>query len=242
MLDYLLIFICVGCYTLGHAFAAIALLTRLAGRNANEPYLFHAVEKMVSLFGLIFLSIFTPVLAYITEIIFSTPNFIFLVIISQASAFFVVGAVFLYRKIFYKFLFGLANAYRKSTHIWVALWGLKNTKVEGIESSEKGDGFALNFMFVGFISNIFLASGFFLAFYFASLYPQYRLSISQTAVVINGIGMSIQVLYGDPALARYLKLETDSKLWKNFSSYYFGRLAAHVTVIFIFIIIYAMRT
>jgi len=243
MTHYLLIFLCVIFFALAHFFNAISLFARVSGKLANRPYLSQALEKIAQIFSMGFIILFAPLLAFITESLFSTKNYLLLVTLSQSVSGILLAWIYFWR---FKLLSRLNYAmfsFQSKKHFLLEIFRSFRSRIheksglEGIESSTK-----YKYFLSGFCINIFLASGFFSAFYFASLYPEYRLTLSQLAAFIHGIGALIQGLYADPALGRTFDSAQKPEWWSAFLSYFWGKWFAFVVLTSFFFLLYLLQT
>lgn len=221
----------------GHIFGTLALLARISGVLTNKPYIAHSIEKIVALIGLLCLSLFVPILAYLTETIFSSDNIIFLCAISQTFTFFSIFFIYKIRHKLIDYFSKCGSAYQTDRHIFRASLAALKLKIRTPIAPIRRFNFRI--ACVGLVSNVFLASGFFFGFYWASVHADQRLTISQTSIFINGIGTLITSLYGDSALARNLENEKAHFSWtETLSSYLSGRLIGYAVVALISFVIF----
>lgn len=237
-LHYLLIFLAIVFFACGHIFGTLAILARTSGIVKNRPYLAHSIEKIVALIGLLCLSFFVPILAYLTETIFSAENIIFLCATSQTFTFLSVFLLYLLRYKLIDYFSRLGAAYQINRHIFKASLSALKLSIGSMPIPSK-PRYNLKIALVGLIANIFLASGFFVGFYFAGLHSDQRLTISQASIFINGVGTVITNLYGDSALARNLDSQDPHFSWsETLSSYLVGRMIGHAVVALISYLIF----
>lgn len=227
---YLLIFLSVLFFSLGHVFGTLAILARTSGIIQNKPYIAHSIEKIVAMIGLLCLATFVPITAYLTETVFSTNNIIFLCAVCQTVAFIMMA--FLYAKK-YRLINFFANcgiAYEHDRHIFRAAY-VGGTFSELNLNVTSNSRFNLRLACIGLVANLFLASGFFVGFYLAGIFSDNRLTLSQASIFLNGIGTLITNLYGDSALARKLERSDSYYSWsETLSSYLAGRLIGHALI------------
>jgi len=85
----------------------------------------------------------------------------------------------------------------------------------------------LKTLVVSSIAYFFLVSGFFFAFFFAIIYPEYRLTLSQLTAAFHGIGAVIFAFYLDPMLSSEMDLRKTK--WKSRAkSIMIGRLISYI--------------
>jgi hypothetical protein len=94
-----------------------------------------------------------------------------------------------------------------------------------------------NFL-LSFIAYSFLVSGFFVAFLFAIMFYEYRLTFSQMTPIFHGVGALIVAFFLDPMLSRSIDRSDDESIWlKNVYSVMLGRTLGYVFACIVFIVI-----
>ena len=89
-----------------------------------------------------------------------------------------------------------------------------------------------------FFAYFFLSSGFFLVFFLASIFSEYRLTLSQITPLFHGIGAILVAFYLDPMLSKSIDVENDSVLWlRNIYTVIFGRVVSFLFTSFLFMLI-----
>ncbi|WVN42081.1 hypothetical protein AOB54_01490 [beta proteobacterium MWH-UniP1] len=235
MAPYILILLCIAFFSLAHFFSAASLFARIAGKLTQKPFLSQSLEKISQLVSIIFLTLFAPILGYITESVFSTKNYLLMVTLAQAGVCILLGLLYLLRFQILSWLDSAITLSQTSKHVWLTI--LRYARVSPSRKSGLEGVLVVNkskYFWVGFFLNLFLASGFFIAFYFASLIPDYRLTLSQLYMLIHGFGTLIQAFYADPALGRSLDNTNKEEWWPCFLSYYKGRWFAHLFLACVF--------
>jgi hypothetical protein len=227
MSNYIVISLCILFFALAHFFVNLGIFFRIAGGCSKAPYIAHSIEKFFQLVSTACLAVFTPSLAFITEAVFSTKNYILLVCISQLFAFFLVGFLLICRDSILSWALLLIDISIHDRHFYLRVFssfvGNIDLFISKIFNYRKFSG---RFFLIGFLISFFSGSGFFTAFFLASIYPDYRLTLSQSAIIIHGVGIVLQSLYADPALARIQETKSSSD-WQNFFiSYLLGRCLA----------------
>ena len=85
----------------------------------------------------------------------------------------------------------------------------------------------------------FLSTGFLIAFSFAILIPEYRMTMSQLTTVFHGIGAIVLAMYIDPMISRSLDVELKNSNWlENIYSIFIGRLFAYLLASITFLTVY----
>ena len=201
----------------------------------------HALEKYLQLGSVLFLSVFVPLLAYITESLFSTNNYIILVILAlNLSGLFTLAALFLGPFIFSWASELLENGARAPENLIKfarTSWNLKFKRGADFSERLKYQNLHRNFFLIGAAINFFLGSGFFVAYYFASVFPEYRLTIAQLSIVIHGIGTLLQTIIAEPRIAIIMD-DSGREDWRYaVESFILGKGAAFFIIAFVFLVI-----
>jgi len=85
----------------------------------------------------------------------------------------------------------------------------------------------------------FLSTGFLIAFSFAIIIPEYRMTMSQLTTAFHGVGAIILAMYLDPMISRSLDAQLENSDWiENIYSIFVGRLLAYLLASSIFIALY----
>ena len=237
---YLIIAICIVSFGMIHFFISLGIFFRIAGLLSGNVYTSHSLEKFFLLISSFWVALFTPMLAFLTEVIFSTQNFILLVVLSQLFAFLLLLSLIVFRSSIISWAGAAIEFSKNNRHFYL--------KIVPSFFQSRNNTFAFNrlvlikfnlrFFVIGFLINIFSGSGFFIAFFLASSFPDYRLTFSQSAIFIHGFGIILQSLYADPALARVAE-SADVNDWQHsFISYLLGRCIAFISMAFIFLFVY----
>ena len=86
------------------------------------------------------------------------------------------------------------------------------------------------------LAYFFLATGFFFAFSFAILIPEYRMTMSQFSTAFHGIGAIILAMYIDPMIGKSLDSNLEHSLWiENVYSIFIGRILAYMAASIVFL-------
>jgi len=85
----------------------------------------------------------------------------------------------------------------------------------------------------------FLSTGFLIAFSFAILIPEYRMTMSQLSSLFHGVGAIILAMYVDPMVSRSLDVELKNSNWlENIYSIFIGRLLSYLFASIAFLALY----
>jgi hypothetical protein len=241
-MSYLIISSCILFFALAHLFSALSLFARIAGKLSSKPYLSQSLEKILQLLSMVCIALFAPLLAFVTESVYSTEHYLLMVALSQTFSAILLVYAYRYRVKILIWMHSGMSAFEHKSHILMELYrSLKTQTTSKIIIDENAVSRKCKYFVSGLGSNIFLASGFFVGFYLASLYPDQRLTLAQLAVFIHGLGAVIQSLYADPALGRSLDNSERTFWWSAFFSYYWGRLSAYFVLAIIFFVLFLLK-
>ena len=240
MNDFLIIAASILSFGMIHLFVSLGIFFRISGLFSGNIYTSHSLEKFFLLISYLWIALFTPLLAFLTEILFSTRNFILLVILSQFFTFLILLILIVFRSSIFSWACLACELSKNNRHFYFKIIPSFFYPRDILFEFNRFDIIKINhrFFIIGLLINIFAGSGFFIAFFLASSFPGYRWTFSQSAIFIHGFGVILQSLYADPALARMAE-NTDTSDWQDsFVSYLFGRCIAFLFMSFIFFILY----
>lgn len=238
-MNYLIIISAIIFFGFAHFIVAMGLFIRFAGNYTKNIYLAHSLERVLQLSSSISLAIFVPLIAFTVEKIFSTKNFITMALLSQ---FFAASLIFLLiifrRELFTRSINVLDKSkYKNNKHIVLIVFYFfhRFSKKHNSNICFEIKKIHLKFFYIGFLISFFLGSGFFFSFFLASSYPEYRLTLSQSAIFIHGMGSILQILYADPILGNIIEDKKRLDWWSAFISYLLGKFFAHTIIGIIFL-------
>jgi len=240
MNDFVIIAASILSFGMIHFFVSLGIFFRISGLFSRNIYTSHSLERFFLLISSFWIALFTPLLAFLTEVLFSTKNFIFLVILSQLFAFLLLLVLIVFRSSIFSWACVACEFSKNNRHFYFKIIPSFFYPRDILFEFNRFEITKFNFRFliIGLLINIFAGSGFFIAFFLASSFPDYRLTFSQSAIFIHGFAVILQSLYADPALAR-LAENTNANNWQDsFVSYLFGRCIAFLFTSFIFYFIY----
>ena len=85
----------------------------------------------------------------------------------------------------------------------------------------------------------FLSTSFLIAFSFAILIPEYRMTMSQLTSVFQGVGAIVLSMYIDPMISRSLDVELENSDWiENIYSIFIGRLLSYLLASSVFLALF----
>jgi hypothetical protein len=240
MYTYYIIGVCILSFGLIHFFVSIGIFFRMAGLLAGSSYASHALEKFFLLISSVFIAIFAPLLAFLTEAVFSVQNFILLIVLSQFLAFILLSFTLIFRGFLISWAVLVIESLKNNRHFYLGIFPLliKINNYHFKFNNLKSTKIHFRFLMTGFLINIFSGSGFFIAFLMSNGFPEYRLTLSQSAIFIHGIGLVLQSLYADPALARLAEINNSNDWQNSFISYIWGKCLSFFFMAFLFLLIY----
>jgi hypothetical protein len=250
-LNFYIIILCVLFFGIAHFFVSLGILSRFAGPASKNTYSAHSIEKVFLLISSMCIACFAPLLAFLTERILSIEKYILLVIFSQIFALLLTLQLILFKNYYIRYVLLLIEESKINVHFYLKifsiLFDLKNI-FKGFNDKAVKSGLDynydikfkmhLNFFAIGFIINLFSSSGFFIAFFLASNFPDHKLTLAQSAVIIHGIGQVLQSLFADTALARAAEVLPFNNLHRSFDSYLAGRCVSFIFIALLFGVLY----
>jgi hypothetical protein len=232
-------------YVLFQALEISSFGARVAGRVSDRRALGTTLAQTIYTASRFLLIFFLPSLGFIVESGIAIHDYLNLVIL--AFIFSLIVSIFIlirFNKLqqYYQVVF---NKYSENT-IPIAL--IKSLKTKKTDFDTKVcDGFTFDKVIfektlVSFIAYIFLTTGFFIAFMFAVLFPDNRLTLSQFTAFFHGFGAVIFAFYLDPMLSRSIDSYSDDVTWlKNVYSILLGRTLSYFAMIFIVLIFLLLK-
>ena len=224
-------------YTLIQAIEITSFGSRVAGRISNRNALGTTISQTVYTFSRFFVVLFLPSLAYVIESGISINEYLIIVLLAYSFCF--ITSVLMLLKLnsiqhFFQIIF---LKYNKNS-LPIAFLKAFHDKKEELNLSNC-NFFSFNKLvtkktFVSFLAYIFLITGFFNAFMLAVLFPEHRLTLSQTTTIFHGFGALIFAFYIDPMLSRSIDSFSDDVSWlKNVYSILVGRALSYLVMIII---------
>jgi len=205
--------------------------SRVAGRVSNRIALGTTLQLSIVTISRFFLIPFLPVLGYLVESGILMKDYFFILLMTYLLCF--CASIFILFKLntFQYFFQKVFNNYEHKT-IPIAI--LKTALFYGSEIELKScEKFTFNRIVIkktaaACFAYLFLISGFFIAFMFAILYPENRLTLSQFTAAFHGVGAVIVAVYIDPMLSRSIDLNNDNVSWlDNVYSIILGRVLSY---------------
>ncbi len=241
-LNILLPFVIVCSYVLLQSIEFFSFGSRVAGKSSGDLSLGFAIQQTIFTISRSLLMIFLPALAFSVESKISVETYLLVVCLSLFITA-VVSFYFINRlnaiQLFFQTVFFHYDTCSVPKAFFRAIFGTKNhirhVRIDTIFSFENIQ--FKNFL-LSFIAYSFLVSGFFVAFLFAIMFYEYRLTFSQMTPIFHGVGALIVAFFLDPMLSRSIDRSDDESIWlKNVYSVMLGRALGYVFACIVFIVI-----
>ena len=224
-------------YTLIQAIEITSFGSRVAGRISNRNALGTTISQTVYTFSRFFVVLFLPSLAYVIESGISINEYLIIVLLAYSFSFITSALMLLKLNSIQHFFQIIFLKYNKNS-LPIAFLKAFHDKKEELNLSNC-NFFSFNKLvtkktFVSFLAYIFLITGFFNAFMLAVLFPENRLTLSQTTTIFHGFGALIFAFYIDPMLSRSIDSFSDDVSWlKNVYSILVGRALSYLVMIIV---------
>lgn len=244
---YLFITIIVVSYVSLQTIETISFGSRIAGKASSRLALGTTLQHSIYTLSRIFLVALLPTLAYLVEKEISIELYAIIATIALFSTFLIVCFVLFklngFQKIFQK-IFKSYEDHHMPTAIIRVVFGKLKVDSSSLISIPR---FSMNYVvqkktIVSVVAYTFLSTGFFVTFFLALIYYDYRLTISQLAALFHGIGATIVAFYLDPMLSRSLDKVTDESWLLNMYSILLGRAISYFISSIAFIAIFITWT
>jgi hypothetical protein len=241
---YLLIIIVIVSYILLQTIEAISFSSRVAGKVASRHALGTTLQHSIFTISRLFLVFLLPTLAFLVENRISIELYITIVIISLLATSLVSYLVLFNLNYFQKLFQKIFNLYEEGhlpTAITRVFFNKHKINPNSLVSIPR---FSMVYIvqkktMVSFAAYTFLSTGYFVTFYLALIYNDYRLTFSQFSPVFHGVGAMILAFYIDPMLSRSIDKASDDESWlTNVYSIFLGRVLSYFISSIAFILIF----
>ena len=241
-------FTCVMSFICLQTIETISFGSRVAGKVVSRRALGTTLQQSIFTGSRLFLVLLLPALAYLVEQKISLSMYTSLVVISLFSTF-VIGYFVLIRLNYFQKLFQeIFNLYEIQFMPTAILKAIFRKRIIKPNSQLSISIFSMKYIapkktIISFVAYTFLTTGFFITFMLALIFFDYRLTISQFAVVFHGFGAILVGFYLDPMLSRSIDIADDDESWLvNTYSIIFGRVLSYFvsSVVFALILIFGL--
>jgi hypothetical protein len=217
--------------------------SRVAGKLANRPSLGVTLQHSMNIVSRLFLPPLLLSLSFLIESNLNVQLFLLIAAVLTISAFLASLLVFInfnYFQLLFQHLFVRYEFNTIPIAILRVIFGKEKefNKVD-LKIIPKIRSLSFKKIATSVFAYFFLQTGFLIAFSFAILIPEYRMTMSQLATVFHGIGAIVLAMYIDPMISRHLDNELDNSIWiKNIYSIFIGRMLAYLLASITFLAFY----
>ena len=231
------------CYVLMQFVESMSFGSRVAGKLVNRLSLGTTLQHSIFTISRLFLPPLMLSLSFLIESDLSIELFLLTAAILTITAFFTSLLVlinFNYFQLLFQCLFIQYESNNIPTAIVRVIFGKKNKFNQiSLEGVPKIRSLSLKKIITSSFAYFFLSTGFLIAFSFAILIPEYRMTMSQFTTVFHGVGAIILSMYIDPMVSRSLDIELENSDWiENVYSIFVGRLLAYLLASITFLAVY----
>ena len=220
--------------------------SRVAGRLSNNLALGTTIHHTMYVGSRFFLVPFLPVLAYLVETGITITNYLLLVILSLFSAL-IMSIIVLYKVDYLQIFFQIVFRSNKKNYLPTALLKTLFSSNKSDISFKSFDEFSYKNVnnkkvMLSFLAYSFLVTSFFIAFTLAIIFPEYRLTLSQSTSVFHGFGAVIVAFYLDPMLSKSIDRLDDESWIVNAYSILLGRVLSYLICCILFLLFFLYKS
>ena len=231
------------CYVFMQLIETISFGSRVAGKLVNRLSLGTTLQHSIYTTSRLFLPPLLLSLSFLIETKLSIQLFLLIAAVLTIAAFFASLFVLikfnyfqlLFQRLFIKYTFNTIPI-----AILKVIFSKKNELNQvNMEAVPAIRNLSLKKILVSSFAYFFLSTGFLIAFSFAILIPEYRMTMSQLTTAFHGIGAIILAMYIDPMISRALDIDFKNSNWlENIYSIFIGRLFSYLLASSSFLAIY----
>ena len=231
------------CYVLMQFIENVSFGSRVAGKLANRLSLGTTLQHSIFTVSRLFLPPLLLSLSFLIESDLGIQFFLLTAAILTTTAF-LASLLVLINFNSYQLLFQhLFIRYEFNTipiAIVKVLFGKSNQLNQvNLEYIPKIRNLSLKKIITSSFAYFFLSTSFLIAFSFAILIPEYRMTMSQLTSVFQGVGAIVLSMYIDPMISRSLDVELENSDWiENIYSIFIGRLLSYLLASSVFIALF----
>ena len=231
------------CYVFMQIVESMSFGSRVAGKLVNRLSLGTTLQHSIFTISRLFLPPLVLSLSFLIESNLSIQLFLLTAAILTISAFFTSLLVLINFNYFQLFFQRIFVQYEFNT-IPIAIFRViffKKNEINQVSLEDIPNIRRLSFkkIITSSFAYFFLSTGFLIAFSFAILIPEYRMTMGQLTTVFHGVGAIIIAMYIDPMVSRSLDVELKNSDWKeNIYSIFVGRLLAYLFASITFLAFY----
>jgi hypothetical protein len=235
-------------YILLQTIETISFGSRVAGKAVTRYALGTTLQQSIFTVSRLFLVFLLPALALLVENSISVELFLTIVVISlfltSLIGSFVIVNLNYFQKLFQK-IFILYEEGHLPTAIIRVLFKQHKIKSSSLIAVPRFSMiyFSQKKTIVSFVAYTFLSTGYFITFYLALIYSEYRLTVGQFSPIFHGVGAMILGFYIDPMLSRSIDKARDDESWLiNMYSIFLGRVLSYFISSIAFLLIFIIGT
>jgi hypothetical protein len=231
------------CYVCMQFIESMSFGSRVAGRLVKRLSLGTTLQHSIFTISRLFLPPLMLSISFLIESDLSIQLFLLAAAILTISAFFsslIVLINFNYFQLLFQRIF-IQYRFNTIPIAIVKVIFMEKNKFDQIslEGIPKIRSLSLKKIITSSFAYFFLSTGFLIAFSFAILTPEYRLTMSQFTTVFHGVGAIILSMYIDPMVSRSLDVELENSDWiENIYSIFIGRLLSYLLASTAFLALY----
>jgi len=231
------------CYVCMQFIETVSFGSRVAGKLVKRLSLGTTLQHSIFTISRLFLPPLVLSLSFLIESDLSIQLFLLTAAILTISAF-TASLLVLINFNYFQLLFQSIFVHYQFNTIPVAIFRvifLKKNKINqvGLEYIPRMRSLSLKKIITSSFAYFFLSTGFLIAFSFAILIPEYRMTMSQLSSVFHGVGAIILAMYIDPMVSRSLDVDLENSDWiENIYSIFVGRLLAYLLASIVFLAFY----
>ena len=231
------------CFTLMQFIEAASFGSRVAGKLTNRLSLGSSLQHTIFTLSRLFLPPLLFSLSFMIESGLSIQSFLMTSFLLTISAFFASLVVLLNFNYFQLLFQNLFIQYQNNSipiSILKVFFGKKiKFNMVNMETIPKIKNLSIKKIFTSIVAYLFLTTSFLVAFSFAILTPEYRMTMSQLTTLFQGFGALILTMYIDPMIGRSLDVKLENINWiNNIYSIFIGRLLSYLFASIIFLSLY----
>jgi hypothetical protein len=224
----------------------VSFASRVAGKLVNRLSLGTTLQHSIYVTSRLFLPPLLLSLSFLIESGLSIKLFLLTAFVITIMAFFVSLVIFINLN-YFQILFQRTFVQYETNTIPISIVKVLFDKEEKLNQEKlihmtvtpRIRSLSFKKIAVSSLAYFFLSTGFLIAFSFAILLPDHRMTMSQSTAIFHGIGAIILAMYIDPMISKSLDVLLENDNWlKNIYSIFVGRLLAYLVASSIFLAFY----
>ena len=237
MLELFLFILLILSFILAHIFNYISYFARISGKNIGFSLLGTSLAGIIIGLSQLSLLFFIPALSFLIEkmnLSLKIYLIIFLFIFSLAAL--SMWLIFINKQsiisLLNKILLVHINIKKNILFSCIIFWRYKVDNFKSLKSNYKFK-FHKKMLFNCIFAYLAISSGFFISYFLAIKFPEYRLTISSISTIIHSIGTFFLLSYVDPKLNSNVDRIENVEAWHIINSFFLSRIISLVILFFI---------